>query len=232
LLKFVTSSTNADANINHATNVCLMKVNEIALYTIMKNFGLPFLILLSMGYRLYAQPCSVAQTLSSQQQAQISSLISPLDTALKYENLFQIDSLSNILKNVYAAQAGIPDAIENYYTLSANTNWLSMNNALLLSRALIDADSLVYVNLWKAAKGMNPPAYQPHSLFLRAPAEIAAGLLKIANYETDLNRKTLYQSWAKSALDSLATVTRVLLILTFKTLNKNEVSKKLYMQTS
>jgi hypothetical protein len=43
-------------------------------------------------------------------------------------------------------------------------------------------------------------------LFLRASAEIAAGLLKIADKETDLTRKTLYQSWATKALDSLATM--------------------------
>jgi hypothetical protein len=65
---------------------------------------------------------------------------------------------------------------------------------------------MVYVDLWKAAKGMNPPLYQPNSLFLRASAEIASGLLKIADKETDLTRKALYQSWATKALDSLATM--------------------------
>jgi len=172
----------------------------------MKNITLTLICVLTFGIKLFAQPCGIAQTLTPLQQSQISNILSPLDSALKYENLFKIDSLSFELKNVYSTQGGRPDAVEPYYALVANINWLNVTNSILLSRTLISADSLVYVNLWKAAKGMSPPSYQPHSLFLRASAEIAAGLLKIADKETDLARKTLYQTWATRALDSLATM--------------------------
>jgi hypothetical protein len=172
----------------------------------MRNLGFSILLLIGWALSSVAQPCGVAQSLSPMQQAQINANISPLDTALTYENLYQIDSLSAVLKTIYDAQGGIPDAIENNFALLNNSNWLNLNQALLLSRQLIGADSLVYVNLWKAAKGMSPPAYQPHSLFLRASAEIAAGLLKIADNESDLTRKALYQLWATRALDSLATM--------------------------
>ena len=154
----------------------------------------------------WAQPCGVAQSLTPLQESQLSELIEPLDTALFYEDLFHIDSLTTEIKNVYSTQGGIPDAIEPYYALVSELEWLNLTDAIALSRVLIDADSLVYADLWKAAKGMNPPLYQPHSLFLRASAEIAAGLLKIADQETDLERKALYQSWATTALDSLATM--------------------------
>jgi hypothetical protein len=172
----------------------------------MKNIIFTFLTILIFGLKAFSQPCGIAQTLTPLQQTQISNIISPLDTALKYEDLFHIDSLSTELKNVYSAQGGIPDAVEPYYTLVSNVNWLDVTNAVLLSRVLIGADSMIYVDLWKASKGMNPPLYQPNSLFLRASAEIAVGLLKIADNETDLTRKTLYQSWATRALDSLATM--------------------------
>ena len=172
----------------------------------MKNIVLTLICVLTLGFKLFCQPCGIAQTLTPLQQSQISNILSPLDSALKYENLFKIDSLSFELKNVYATQGGRPDAVEPYYALVANINWLNVTNSILLSRTLISADSLVYVNLWKAAKGMSPPSYQPNSLFLRASAEIAAGLLKIADKETDLTRKTLYQTWATRALDSLATM--------------------------
>jgi hypothetical protein len=172
----------------------------------MKNIALTLICILTTVLKLFAQPCGIAQSLIPIQQSQISDILNPLDTALKYENLFKIDSLSTELKNVYSTQGGRPDAIEPYYALVANINWLNLTNSILLSRALISADSMVYVNLWKAAKGMSPPSYQPHSLFLRASAEIAIGLLKIADKETDLTRKTLYQSWATKALDSLATM--------------------------
>jgi hypothetical protein len=172
----------------------------------MKNIVLTLICIMTIGLKLFAQPCGVAQSLTPLQQSQISNLLNPLDTALKYENLFKIDSLSTALKNVYSIQGGRPDAIEPYYALVSNINWINVTNSILLSRTLISADSMVYVNLWKAGKGMSPPSYQPHSLFLRASAEISAGLLKIADKETDLTRKTLYQSWATKALDSLATM--------------------------
>jgi hypothetical protein len=172
----------------------------------MKFLSSVILIVMFSGLNVFGQPCGTAQNLTPLQQSQLAALQSPLDTALWYENLFQIDSLSTELKSIYATQGGIPDGVESYTTLAANTTWLSLPNSILLSRALISADSLVYVDLWKAAKGMSPPAYQPHSLFLRAAAEIAAGLLKIADNETDLARKALYESWATRALDSLATM--------------------------
>ncbi|MBC7411872.1 MAG: T9SS type A sorting domain-containing protein [Bacteroidia bacterium] len=172
----------------------------------MKNISLTIISILSLGLKLLSQPCGISQTLSSTQQSQINNILGPLDSALKSENLFKIDSLSFELKNVYSIQGGRPDGIESYYALVQNINWLNVTNSVLLSRSLIKADSLVYVNLWKAAKGMLPPSYQPHSLFLRTSAEIAIGLLKIADKETDITRKTLYQSWATKALDSLATM--------------------------
>jgi hypothetical protein len=172
----------------------------------MKNIILTLICILTFGFKLFAQPCGIAQTLTTLQQSQINGILNPLDSALKYENLFKIDSLSFELKNVYSTQGGRPDAIEPYSALVSNINWLNITNSILLSRSLISADSMVYVNLWRAAKGMSPPSYQPHSLFLRASAEIAAGLLKIADKETDISRKTLYQSWATKALDSLATM--------------------------
>lgn len=171
----------------------------------MKNLTIT-LIILALGLKVYGQPCSVAQSLTPLQQSQISSIISPLDTALKYEDLFHIDSLSTELKNIYSTQGGRPDAVESYYTLVSNITWLDVTNSVLLSRALIAADSMVYVDLWKAGKGMNPPLYQPNSLFLRASAEIASGFLKIADKETNLARKAFYQSWATRTLDSLATM--------------------------
>ena len=172
----------------------------------MKNIAITLLTVLTFELKVYGQPCGVAQTLTPLQQSQISAIISPLDTALKYEDLFHIDSLSAELKNIYSTQGGIPDAVESYYTLVSNINWLDVTNAVLLSRDLIAADSMVYVDLWKTGKGMAPPSYLPNSLFLRASAEIAAGLLKIADKETDLTRKALYQLWATRALDSLATM--------------------------
>lgn len=165
-----------------------------------------FIAILTFGFKLYGQPCGVAQTLTPLQNTQINAIISLLDTALKNEDLVHIDSLSTALKNSYSTQGGRPDGVENYYSLVSNIKWLDITNALMLSRALIVKDNQVYVDLWKAAKGMSPPTYQPHSLFLRASAEIAAGLLKIADKESDLANKSTYQSWATRALDSLATM--------------------------
>ena len=152
------------------------------------------------------QNCGAVQSLTGLQQTQLSNLANHIDTALYHEDLFHIDSLSNELKSIYGAQGGLPDGVETYYPLVSNTTWLDMTNSLLLSRALIAADSAVYAGLWKAAKGMSPPLYQPHSLLLRNSAEIAVGLLKIADKETDLARLALYRQWAIKALDSLATM--------------------------
>lgn len=175
-------------------------------YEIMKTHFFIWFLFFSLNIQLCGQPCGIAQTLTPLQQSQINNILNPLDTALKYENLFKIDSLNTELKNAFSSQAGKPEITETYYPLTLNPNWLNLLNSISLSRTLISNDSLVYVNLWKAAKGMNPPSYQSHSIFLRASAEIAAGLLKIADKETDLNRKSLYTLWAKRALDSLATM--------------------------
>ncbi|MBV5312085.1 MAG: T9SS type A sorting domain-containing protein [Prolixibacteraceae bacterium] len=172
----------------------------------MKYLIFTLLLVNTLWLSVPGQTCGVAQALTALQQAQLSKLINPLDTALKREDLFHIDSLSTELKGIYSTEGGRPDALESYYNLTSKTNWLNVADAVLLSRALIAADSMVYVNLWKAGKGMKPPLYQPNSLFLRASAEIASGLLKIADKETNLTRKAAYQSWATRALDSLATM--------------------------
>jgi len=172
----------------------------------MKNILLTAFALVTSSFVALAQPCSTAQALTSTQETQITNLLPLLDSALKHEDLFHIDSLSNELKAIYGTQGGIPDAIEFTYDLVDSINWVTLTNALLLSRNLVDYDSLLYVDLWKTGKGMSPPLYQPHSLFLRAGAEIASGLLKIADKETDLTRKSLYESWANRTFDSLATM--------------------------
>ncbi len=154
----------------------------------------------------FGQPCGSAQTLIASQQIQINALGVQLDTALVHENFSAIDSLNNLIKTTYSTEGGKPDAVESYYSLVGTTSWQNLTNAILLSRQLISADSLVYVDLWKSGKGMAPPLYQPNSIFLRASAEVAVGLLKIADKETDLTRKALYQSWANRTLDSLATM--------------------------
>ncbi|MBL7892810.1 MAG: T9SS type A sorting domain-containing protein [Bacteroidia bacterium] len=173
----------------------------------MKNTNATLLLTLAIVARLIAQPCGVAQSLSGVQKSKINAIISPLDTALKYEDLFHIDSLSAELKSVYSTQAGRPDGVESYYSLVSTTTWLNLANAATLSRKLIANDSMVYVELWKLAKGRSHLlSYQPNSIPLRYSAEIAAGLLKIADKETDLMRKSIYQFWATRALDTLATM--------------------------
>lgn len=164
------------------------------------------LLLLILNLRLVAQDCGVSQSLTTTQSTQINSLLSPLDSALKNENLIQIDSLSTVMKAVFSSQGGIPDAVEVYYPLVLNSTWIAKSSASNLANVLISQDSLIYADLWKLAKGMSPPAYQPNSIFLRASAEIAAGLLQIAKYETNASRKLMYESWAIKALDSLATM--------------------------
>jgi hypothetical protein len=172
----------------------------------MKHATIVIIIVFAFVLNVNSQICGVSQTLTPLQESQLKPIKSLLDSALKYENLFQIDSLSRVLKNTYGTQGGRPDVVEVYYNLVTNNNKLNISDAIKLSRVLIANDSLVYANLWKLAKGMNPPAYKPHSLFLRSSAEIASGLLKIADKETDLERKLRYQSWATRAFDSLATM--------------------------
>jgi hypothetical protein len=172
----------------------------------MKNRILLLTSIITLSLKIFSQPCGVAQILSPSQQTQINTNESLLDSALKYENLTKIDSLSAVIKNIYGVQAGRPENTETFYALVSNINWINLTNAVTLSRQLIANDSLVYVNLWKTAKGMKPPLYQPHSLFLRASAELASGLLKISDKETDITRKNLYKAWAMRALDSLATM--------------------------
>ncbi len=155
---------------------------------------------------VFSQNCGDVQVLSSNQSIQINTRIHQLDSLLKIENVVKIDSISTILKNDFDSEGGKPDAQETYFNLTSATNWLDLTNSISLSRLLIDKDSLVYANLWKSALGLKPPSYQPNSLFLRASAEIAAGLLKIAQKETELVRKNNYTNWAVRALDSLATM--------------------------
>ncbi len=168
--------------------------------------SLLFIVFLFSASYSYAQPCGAVQSLSSNQQIQLSLYSSQLENALAQEDFFAIDSLNTLIKTVLATEAGKPDAAETYYNLVNTNTWLSLNDAILLSRQLVASDSMVYVDLWKVALGMAPPTYQPHSIALRSSAEIAVGLLKIADKETDLNRKALYQYWATRALDSLATM--------------------------
>lgn len=172
----------------------------------MYKFLILFLLLLSFSKANFAQNCGQVQNLSLTQESQISALLPALDTALKYEILQDIDSLSDELKLIYGSEGGIPESAESYYTLTNDTTWLNMLEALELSRILIDNDSMVYVDLWKMAKGMRPPLYLPNSIPLRTSAEIARGLLKTAYFENDTIRKNAYRFWAKRALDSLATM--------------------------
>lgn len=155
---------------------------------------------------LNGQTCGVAQVLNSTQKSSISSIMVELDSALKYENEQKIDSLSFELKKVFSNNAGIPESIETYYSLLPETNWLNSIDALKLSRSLINKDSTIYTDLWKLAKGRKPDLYLEHSIFLRTSAEVASGLYKIANKESDPNRKSLYLNLANRALDSLATM--------------------------
>jgi hypothetical protein len=154
----------------------------------------------------FGQLCGTFQTLNATQKTQINTLAIQLDSALAHEDFSAIDSLNRLIKTTYSAEGGKPDVTETYYKLLDTSNWLNLSTALALSRKLIAADSIVYANLWKTAKGMAPPLYLPNSIYLRSSAEIAVGLLKIANKETDLSRKALYQSWAIRTLDSLATM--------------------------
>lgn len=171
-----------------------------------KNKILILIAYLSTSFNCFGQLCDAVQSPSSIQQTKIKILVNQLDAALAEENFSAIDSLNNLIKTTFGEEGGKPDAIETYYNLTSTAEWQDLTHSVSLSRKLIAADSLTYVNLWKLAKGMKPSLYQENSIFLRTSAEIALGLLKIADKETDLKRKTNYQSWATRALDSLATM--------------------------
>jgi hypothetical protein len=161
-----------------------------------------------INFNLLGQtPCNTIQNLNSNQLLQLNNLKPALDTALYYEDFSDIDSISIIAKNIYGSQGGYPESLESYYTLTNNTKWLDLPNSINLSRVLIDKDSIYYSKLWRLAKGESPmQAYAPNSIYLRYSAEVALGFLKIADKETDLNRKLSYTNWAIQALDSLATM--------------------------
>lgn len=166
------------------------------------------ILLIFSGGSLFcnAQDCGAVQQLNSQQNTDLSPYVTLLDTALKHEDFPAVDSLNARILEIFGAEAGIPDGAENYYTLTSNTNWLLLPDAVMLSRALIDQDTTFYSELWKLAKGMLPPNDDPHAIFLRTAAETAAGLFKIAEKETDTFRQNRYRFWANRALDSLATM--------------------------
>ena len=149
------------------------------------------------------QPCGSVQSLTPPQKNQVNALGNQLEAALAQEKFTAIDSLNTLLKAAFGSEGGKPDAVESYYNLVGATNWPNLTSAIALSRQLISSNSTTYADLWKLAKGLAPPAYQPHSIFLRASAETAVGLLKIADKETDLTRKAQYQAWANRALGQL-----------------------------
>lgn len=162
--------------------------------------------MLILSFALYSQNCSVTQSLTVDQEIKLKAIMSSLDSALNAENLTKIDSVSELMKSIYGSQAGLPDGNESFYNLITLSTPLGVSDFNNLARALIRKDSLIYVDLWKMAKGMKPPTYQSNSIFLRSSAEIASGLMKIAKNEPDLNRKSLYELWATNTLDSLATM--------------------------
>lgn len=150
--------------------------------------------------------CNQVQVLNSTQNAQLGFLYGSIQSALYARNLQAIDSLSNEAKVVLGSEAGQPETTDNYSQLNTTNTWLSLPNALALSRALISADSIGYTQTWRICKGELPPAYLPHSVPLRAGAEISIGLIRIALAETDLARRNLYMQWATDGLDSLLTM--------------------------
>ncbi len=153
-----------------------------------------------------AQTCGVQQNLTSLQASSIQQSLNELELALVAEDIHQIDSISTVLKALYATEGGLPESNETYVSLSSNSNLLDLNNAILLSRQLIDQNTAIYSNLWKVAKGMAPPSYLPNSIQLRYAADIAHGLYLIAFYETDVTRKNTYTAWANQTMDSLLTM--------------------------
>jgi|GEM_PF-812251 len=163
------------------------------------------LIFLEQPQQIKAQ-CNQTQTLNSTQNAQLSVLFNNLQSALFTRNLQQIDSLSSAAKVIMGSEAGQPEVTDTYTNIGNSTAWLSVPAALNVSRALINADSIYYAQTWRVCKGQLPPAYLPHSVPLRAGAEISIGLIRIALAETDLNRRNVYLQWATEAFDSLLTM--------------------------
>ena len=92
-----------------------------------------FLVFLLFSFTGKSQDCNAVQQLSD-----LSPYVSMLDTALKYEDFAAVDSLNFRIQEILASEAGQPDAAETYYTLTSNTAWLDLPDALLLARALID----------------------------------------------------------------------------------------------
>jgi hypothetical protein len=164
------------------------------------------IILLALCYVSAKGQCNDTQVLNGTQISQLNVAFSALKNALYAKNLAQIDSISASAKITLSTEAGQPDSQESYTVLSPSSSWLSLNAALTLSRQLIATDSLVYVNIYRTCKGELPPLYQPHSVPLRAGAEVCSGLIRIANAETDLTRRNLYLQWAIQGLDSLLTM--------------------------
>ena len=154
---------------------------------------------------VFGQTCNEVQTLSNNQKTSVNILIAQLDDALVKEAWSSVDSLSLLLQSAFGQEGGKPDSKETYYTLTTTKQWLNLDEALVLSRKLIDKDSSIYRNLWQVAQGISPIYQKPHSIFLRSAAEIAGGLYQLASVETDANRKNNYISWANRALDTLAT---------------------------
>jgi hypothetical protein len=108
----------------------------------MNNKILILLVSIIFGLKVLAQPCGISQTLTPSQQSQINVKASLLDSALKYENLNRIDSLSLVIKSSYGIQAGRPEDTETFYALVSNMNWINLTTAIALSRQLIANDSL------------------------------------------------------------------------------------------
>lgn len=167
--------------------------------------ALSVFLLMMHSFRISAQ-CNETQVLNSTQNSQLSVLFNNLQSALYAHNLQQIDSLSAAAKIIIGTEAGQPEVSDSYTQLSTNTTWLSTPTAINVSRLLISADSIAYTQTWRMCKGELPPAYQPHSVPLRAGAEISIGLIRIALAETDLARRALYLQWATDGLDSLMTM--------------------------
>ncbi len=158
-----------------------------------------------LSFVIFGQSCNEVQTLSNNQKTSVNILIAQLDNALVKESWSSVDSLSRLLKSTFGQEGGKPDSKESYYPLSTSTPWLTIDEALALSRQLIDKDSSIYSNLWQVAQGISPIYKQPHSIFLRSAAELAGGLYQLAALETDVKRKNNYITWANRALDTLAT---------------------------
>lgn len=172
----------------------------------LNKFLVSIIILIGLPALCFSQTCGSIQNLTSTQQADLQVLYNNLQVALQTENFSNVDQINFDASTILDVQAGLPEELESYVNLNSQTTWLSLTEGLDLSRQHIDANSTTYSNLWKLAKGMKPNTNLPHSIPLRASAELAAGLLKIAAKETDITRKNNYTTWATRALDSLATM--------------------------